>query len=164
RARIAVVGARRPARLRGVGGTRGARARAGLREVALARRRAADGARGLEGIGGTGVARPVAGLGLVADAGRGRARGAGRHLRIGRAVGPGARARLLRIALTRGRAAHHGRGLEAVGGTGRAGAGAALGGVAGPAEARQMVPALPAGCVHAGAPAVPLHTSEVQTL
>src|SRR5439155_8083534 len=51
-----------------------------------------------------------------------------------RAVGPGARARLLRIALTRGRAAHHGRGLEAVGGTGRAGAGAALGGVA---EARR---------------------------
>src|SRR5439155_1176972 len=44
------------------------------------------------------------------------------------------RARLLRIALTRGRAAHHGRGLEAVGGTGRAGAGAALGGVA---EARR---------------------------
>src|SRR5207247_2096807 len=33
-----------------------------------------------------------------------------------------------------------------------------------PAEARQTVPALPAGCVHAGAPRVPLHTSVVQTL
>src|SRR5207247_8821284 len=34
----------------------------------------------------------------------------------------------------------------------------------GPAATRRTVPALPAGCVHAGAPAVPLHTSEVQTL
>src|SRR5919198_1348416 len=33
-----------------------------------------------------------------------------------------------------------------------------------PAEARHSVPALPAGCVHAGAPAVPLHTSVVHTL
>src|SRR5439155_324786 len=76
-----------------------------------------------------GIAGAVA---LVEGAGVavGGARGPGRRLRIGRAGGPGARARLLRIALTRGRAAHHGRGLEAVGGTGRAGAGAALGHVA----------------------------------
>jgi len=33
-----------------------------------------------------------------------------------------------------------------------------------PAAARQTVPAFPAGCVHAGDPAVPLHTSVVQTL
>src|SRR5216110_3470212 len=32
------------------------------------------------------------------------------------------------------------------------------------AAARHTVPALPAGCVHAGAPRVPLHTSVVQTL
>jgi len=33
-----------------------------------------------------------------------------------------------------------------------------------PAESRHTVPALPAGCVHAGAPAVPLHTSVVHGL
>ena len=33
-----------------------------------------------------------------------------------------------------------------------------------PADARQTVPGLPAGCVHAGAPTVPLHTSAVHTL
>src|SRR5207247_320763 len=33
-----------------------------------------------------------------------------------------------------------------------------------PAAGRQTVPGLPAGCVHAGAPAVPLHTSVVHTL
>jgi len=33
-----------------------------------------------------------------------------------------------------------------------------------PAAARHTVPALPAGCVHAGAPTVPLHTSVVHTL
>src|SRR5439155_23340730 len=33
-----------------------------------------------------------------------------------------------------------------------------------PAEARQIAPAFPAGCVHAGAPTVPLHTSAVHTL
>src|SRR5438093_3261059 len=33
-----------------------------------------------------------------------------------------------------------------------------------PAAARQTEPAFPAGCVHAGAPAVPLHASVVQTL
>src|SRR5207245_4850548 len=33
-----------------------------------------------------------------------------------------------------------------------------------PAEARHTVPALPAGCVQAGAPTVPLHTSLVQTM
>ena len=33
-----------------------------------------------------------------------------------------------------------------------------------PAAARHTVPAFPAGCVHAGAPAVPLHTSLVHGL
>src|SRR5207253_2354212 len=33
-----------------------------------------------------------------------------------------------------------------------------------PAAARQTVPALPGSCTHAGTPAVPLHTSVVQTL
>src|SRR5207247_10799139 len=33
-----------------------------------------------------------------------------------------------------------------------------------PAAARPTVPAFPAGCVQAGAPEVPLHTSVVQTL
>src|SRR5207245_4163416 len=69
RARIAVVGARGPTRLLGVRGTRGTRARAGLRQVARAGRRAAHGAGGLERIGGTGRARPVAGLGHVTDTG-----------------------------------------------------------------------------------------------
>src|SRR5439155_904915 len=84
RARIAVVGARRPARLLRIDGAARARARAGLRLIALARRRAAHGAGGLEGIGGTGIARPVAGLGLVANAGRRPAHGARRRLRIRR--------------------------------------------------------------------------------
>ena len=33
-----------------------------------------------------------------------------------------------------------------------------------PAAARHTVPAFPAGCVHAGAPTVPLHTSVVHTM
>src|SRR5205814_2093260 len=90
RAGMAVLGARRPAQLLGVRGTPGAGARAVLRQVALAGRRAADRARRLEGVGRARIARPVAGLDHVADA-RGRpAHGARRTLRIGRTGGPAA--------------------------------------------------------------------------
>src|SRR5206468_2272017 len=88
RARIAVVGAGRSARLLGIRRTRGTRARAGLRQVAHAGRRATHGAGGLEDIGRTGRARPVAGLGHVADAGRGAAHSARRRLRVRRTGRP----------------------------------------------------------------------------
>src|SRR5439155_1386012 len=95
-ARVAVVGTRRTVRLFGVGRTRGARAGAGLGQVALARRGTAhgpgvarrmlasevaavtlvEGARaagvrtrrtaGGDDVGGTALAHPVAGLGRIA--------------------------------------------------------------------------------------------------
>src|SRR5207247_10089 len=67
---VAVVGARRPGRVLRVGRTGGARSGAVLRRVALARRGAADGRRGLEGVGRAGGARARAGLVHVADPGR----------------------------------------------------------------------------------------------
>src|SRR5439155_849123 len=98
RAHVAVVGARRPVRLLAIAGAGGTRARARLGRVALARRRPADGARGLEGVAGTRVARPVAGLGHVADTRRGPALGPLGTLRIGRAGRAGARTGLHRVA------------------------------------------------------------------
>src|SRR5439155_5553996 len=68
RARVAVVGARRPARLLCIRGTRGTRPRTGLRHVALARRGATHGGRRLEAVGRARIARTVAGLRHVADA------------------------------------------------------------------------------------------------
>src|SRR5207245_965372 len=160
RARIAVVDARRPARLLGVGGTTRTRARAGLRQVALARRRATHGAGGLEGIGRTGRARAVAALGRVAGprrraahragmagrvlarvaravAGVGRARiavvGARRPARlfgVGGTTRTRARTGLRKVALAHGRAAHGVSGLESIGRTRRARPVAALGHVA----------------------------------
>src|SRR5205823_1151387 len=67
---IGVGGARRPRRLLRVGRAVRPVPGAVLGEVALARRHAADGARGLEAIGGTGGARAAAGLRHVARPGR----------------------------------------------------------------------------------------------
>src|SRR5439155_790391 len=117
RARVAVVGARGPARLLGIRRTRGPGARAVLRHVALAGRRAAARARRLEALGRARIARPVAGLGHVADA-RGRpAPGARRALRIGRAGRPAPRTHLGQVADARRRPANRGRGHEGVGRT-----------------------------------------------
>src|SRR5207249_434992 len=112
---------RRALRICRAGGTR---PRAGLRDVARSGRRTTHGARVPGGV----LARRTGAVALVERAGVAvvGARGPGRRVRIGRAIGPGAGAGLLRIALPRGRTAHHGRGLEAVGGTGRGGAGAGL--------------------------------------
>src|SRR5439155_16234465 len=68
RARVAVVGARHPARFLCIRGTRGTRPRAGLCHVALARRGATHGGRRLEAVGRARIARTVAGLRHVADA------------------------------------------------------------------------------------------------
>src|SRR5207249_292476 len=70
RARVAVVGARRAARLLGIGRAARPIARAELRHVARARPRAADLGGRREGIGGTIIAHPVTALGHVAGAGR----------------------------------------------------------------------------------------------
>src|SRR5207253_1901434 len=131
RARIAVVGARGPTRLLRIRRTRGTRARAGLRQVAHAGRRAAHGAGGLEGIERTRRARPVAGLGDVADAGRGATHGARRRLRIGRTGRSAPGAELRRVADAGRGPALHRRGLEGIGGAVVGGAVAALRRVAG---------------------------------
>src|SRR5207249_4441426 len=84
RAWIGVGCAGRALRPLGIGRAARSVPRAGLREVAVARRRTADGARGEEGVGRTAAARPGAGLGHVAAASRGatyrarRLEGAGR--------------------------------------------------------------------------------------
>src|SRR5207244_3092532 len=72
-ARIAVVGARTPRRTLRVRRTAGARASAVIVQVALARRGAADRARGLEGVRGAHRARAGAGLVHIAEAGGGAA-------------------------------------------------------------------------------------------
>src|SRR5207253_1749702 len=69
RAWIAVGGARRPRRLLRIRGAVRPVPGAVLRRVALAHRRAADGARGLEAVGGTGGARAAARLRHVARPG-----------------------------------------------------------------------------------------------
>src|SRR5204862_231647 len=73
RADVPVVRARRPAPDLVLPRTGGARPRAALGHVALARGPAADRRRRLEGIGGTCVRRAVAALGDVTDACRGAA-------------------------------------------------------------------------------------------
>src|SRR5207237_1084970 len=73
RARVAVVGAGRAARLLRVRRAVGAVAGTALRHVALAGGGATHDARGLEAVGGTAVADAVAGLGDVAGARRGAA-------------------------------------------------------------------------------------------
>src|SRR5439155_292149 len=105
RAGIGVVGAGCAGGLLAIAGAGGTRARARLGRVALARRRAADGARGLEGVAGTVVARAVAGLGDVADA-RGRPTdGAGSALGVDGAGRADPRTGLGRVADTRRSAA-----------------------------------------------------------
>src|SRR5439155_1371438 len=129
RARVAVVGAGRAARLLRVRRAVGAVAGTALRHVTLAADGATHDARGLEAVGGTAVAGAVAGLGDVAGARRGSADRAGRAL----AIGPARRA----VALPRrssvlgpGRRPAHGPrvargvlagGVRAVAGVGRAG-------------------------------------------
>src|SRR5439155_1193722 len=159
---VAVVGARRPGRVLRVARAGGARSGAVLRRVALARRGAADGGRGLEGVGRAGGARARAGLVHVADPGRRAthgpgvdvrmaasgeravalvaaavvavvgARRPGRVLRVARAGGTRAGAVLRRVALARRGAADGRRGLEGVGRAGGARARAGLVHVADP--------------------------------
>src|SRR5206468_4243040 len=134
----------------------GARAGAVLRRVALARRGAADGRRGLEGVGRAGGARARAGLVHVAEPSRRESRAPGlagrvlaivvrsvalraaagvfparrlptcRVLRVARAGGARAGAVLRRVALARRGAADGRRGLEGVGRAGGARARAGL--------------------------------------
>src|SRR5207244_2553632 len=157
---VAVVGTRCTVRLLGVGGAGCTRARAGLGQVALAGRRAAHGARGLEGISGTRGTRPVARLGHVAVAGSGAAHGPcvarrvlaesaatvtgvsgawvtvvrtrrpARLLGIGGARLAGPLAPLRRVALARRRAAARAAAGRGVRGAASPGAGAVRGGVA----------------------------------
>src|SRR5207249_3906291 len=106
RARVAVVGAGRAARLLRVRRAVGAVAGTALRHVTLAADGATHDARGLEAVGGTAVADAVAGLGDVAGACRGTADRAGRALGIRGARGAGARARLGHVAGAGRRPAH----------------------------------------------------------
>src|SRR5207302_1093864 len=159
-ARITVVGARRPARLLGVGRAAGAVARAEVVGVALVHGGATEHGRGLEGVVRTRRAATRAGLRHVADTRRRAARGprvAGRMLtrvaravagigradvavvrarrparllRIGRTVRAGARTGLGEVAFARRRATGEGRRLEGVVGTRAAAARARLGHVA----------------------------------
>src|SRR5207253_11337 len=143
-ARIAVVGARRPARLLGVGRAVGAVPGAEIVQIAFADRRAAECQRRLERVVRARRAAARARLGDVADAHRRAARGSrvagrmltriadpvasigradvavvrarrpARLLRIGRAVRAGARTVLGEVALPRRRAAGEGDRLEGV--------------------------------------------------
>src|SRR5439155_351779 len=104
RARIAVVGARGPARLPHICRTGRTGPRAGLRQVALACGRAARGAGGLERIGWAVVGNPVTALSHVTGARRGTAHR--RALRIGRAGGARPRAGLRDVARPGRRTTH----------------------------------------------------------
>src|SRR5439155_1582403 len=106
RAGVAVVGAHGPVRQLGVGRAVDPAARAELRNVALARRRAALGGGQREGIGRAIITRSVAALGDVAHPGRHATLGAGSLLRVGRAVGTGPVAGLRRVAGARRCAAY----------------------------------------------------------
>src|SRR5207302_1218864 len=158
-ARITVVGARRPARLLGVGRAAGAVARAEVVGVALVHRGATEHGRGLEGVVRTRRAAARAGLRHVADARRGatggpavarrmlagvagtvagvgragvavvRARRPARLLRIGRTVRAGAWTGLRQVAFARRRPTGEGRRLEGVVGTRAAAPRARLGDV-----------------------------------
>src|SRR5205823_3169890 len=98
-ARVSIARAGGPGRLLRIGRTDRARARAGLRHVAVARRRAARRARIARRML-AGVARPVALIG-AARIPIVRARRARRALRVRRAARPGPRAHLRRVALAR---------------------------------------------------------------
>src|SRR5207302_7135407 len=87
-ARVAVVGARRPGRALRIRRAVGARPRAVIIQIALARRGAAHDARRLEGVGGTHGARAGAGLVHVAEA------------RGGAAHRPGVPGRVLAVVVT----------------------------------------------------------------
>src|SRR5207253_661790 len=106
RARVAVVGAGRAARLLPIRRAVGAVAGTALGQVALAIGRAADDARGLEGVGGTAGAGAGAGRDRVAGTSRGAADRAGRALGIRGARRAGARAGLGDVAGPGGRPAH----------------------------------------------------------
>src|SRR5439155_1273513 len=110
---VAVVRARRPGRLDQVGRAARTRAGAGLRQIALVRRRAADGARVPGGVL-AGDVSAVAGMGgaRVAVAG---ARGPARLPDVGRTIGTVALAGLGQITLPGGRATDRARGCEDVG-------------------------------------------------
>src|SRR5437660_534231 len=109
-ARVAVVGTRRTVRLFGVGRARGARAGAGLGQVALAGGRAAHRAAGGDDVGGTALAQPVAGLGRVAHVARAGATNERTGLYGVRGTGgAGSRAGFGGVARARGRAAHRPR-------------------------------------------------------
>src|SRR5207244_1957383 len=108
--------------------TRGAAPRAGLGDVAHARRRATR-RPGVAGRMLTQVAHPVAGVGR-ADVAVVGARRTVRLLRVARTVRAGARAVLGDVALARRRAAGEGRRLEGVARTRAAAPGAGLGDVA----------------------------------
>src|SRR5204863_5199584 len=124
RADVAIVRAGRSARLQHLGRAGGARARAGLGNVALARRRAAD-APGVPGGMRARGARPAADV-PRAHAAIVRAGRPARLEDIGDARRARARAVLRNIALVGRRAAHRAGGLEGVGGTGRTRARAGL--------------------------------------
>src|SRR5438874_631759 len=117
-------------RLLGVRRTGGGDPVAGLRQVALARRRAADRPRGLGGVSRAGDAGAGAGLGHVTGACRGAADDAGDRDGVGRTGDARAGALLGHIARPGGGAANEAGGLEAVGGTGSARPGALLRGIA----------------------------------
>src|SRR5438874_827221 len=117
-------------RLLGVRRTGGGDPVAGLRQVALARRRAADRARGLDGVGRAGDAGAGAGLGHVTGAYRCAADGPGDQEGVGRTGDARAGALLGDVARARRGAADRARRQEAVGGTGGARAGALLRGIA----------------------------------
>src|SRR5207253_318201 len=138
----------------GIGGTGGARAVAGLGDVAVAGRRPAHRARIPRRMLAI-VAPPVA---LVAAAGVPVA-GAGRAarlLRVRRAVGPGPGTVLGEVALAGGGAADDARGLEAVGGTAGVRAVAGLGRVAVPGRRPAHRPRVPRGVLTVIAAAVAL--------
>src|SRR5207253_1469201 len=113
----------------GIGGAVRGRARAEVVCVAHVRRRAAQGAGGLEVIGRTVVVHAIAALGVVAGTGGGPA--LGRALGVGGAVGGRARAEVVYVAHPRRGAAQGGRGREVVGGAVVMDAIAAFGVVAG---------------------------------
>src|SRR5207249_1127850 len=135
--------AERRRREEGIGGTRGARAVAGLGHVAVARGRPAH---------RTGIPRGVLAVVPAAVAGVDRARvpviGAGGVrglLRVDRAVGAVPGTVLGEVALAIGRAADDARGLEAIGGTAVADAVAGLGRVAVPGRRPAHRPRVPRG-------------------
>src|SRR5439155_986070 len=127
---VAVVRARRPARLLRIGRTVRAGARTGLGEVAFARRRATRGARVARIVDAQRIPRRPVTQVRRADVAVVRARGPRRLHGVARTGGAVARTRLLEVALVRRRTADERRRLERVVGTRAAAARARLGHVA----------------------------------